>query len=652
MASSKNTRKLLEISISNIPESYNPQALIIKGEKSDGSYFRVDIGRICYIRREKDSGNSFRKAEEYQAGFVDVSSLSLERVKWLRKYLSHILSSGCRAETVRAKLHCIRYFFSFCDFKGSKPTTLEELIFDYQCYQNHLSQRGRMNSMSSLSSLSIYKRLNAARDFIKIAYDLSNTDMLALVPKYRYTASNTTEMRAVSLEDGQAYLQACTSYFNQFADAILQKKYPVHVTPPNSQFDDLYWHAPAGTSLKSLPNCFDEHGDPLAFEKIRNTIQKNFKGRQDKSGFYDNTLIHNRNEWMNKELNSQKIYAYNLCTFCFFQLYLGFTAANVQPTLDLRISDLDLSKIGSSSFAEKHKYRAGRKVKFTAPTHLKREILKYLRLREWVEDLNINKNVEDFLFVSISEKRSLKRMHRNIGYSLVRSSPLFREIPKISSRDIRNLSGEYFIRQSKGKLTLVAKKLNNSIITVAKSYTSIDLETQALEMNQFHEEICTRVRQFNRNTDEPIPIKVSKDCKKERVAAGSCTNLSEKTPLRAKGFNTEAPEPNCGTFESCLFCEYFAIHTDFEDIHKLLSLKDALINASIIRNDPEHHQAVVEPAIFRIDEILELLRQKDISLTELIDEVEQRIEMGIYNEHWERQIQTLITVATNMKCEL
>ena len=35
MASSKNTRKLLEISISNIPESYNPQALIIKGEKSD-----------------------------------------------------------------------------------------------------------------------------------------------------------------------------------------------------------------------------------------------------------------------------------------------------------------------------------------------------------------------------------------------------------------------------------------------------------------------------------------------------------------------------------------------------------------------------------------------------------------------------------------
>lgn len=652
MDSSPNTRKLLEINISNIPESYNPQASIIKGTKADGSYFKVDIGRICYIRREKDSGNSFHKAKEYQAGFVDVSSLSLERVKWLRKYLSHIFSSGCRAETLRAKLHYIRYFFNFCDFNGSKPTTLEELIFDYQCYQNHLFQRGRISGESSLSSSSIYIRLNTARNFLKVAYDLSNTDMLTLVPKYRYTVSNTREMRTVNLEDGQAYLQACILYFNQFADAILQKKYPVNVTPPNSYSDDLYWHAPAGTTLKSLPGCFNEHGDPLPFEDIKNTIKKNFKGRQDKSEFYNKTLIHNRNEWINKELNFQKIYAYNLCTFCFFQLYLGFTAANVQPTLDLRLSDLDLSKIGSSAFAEKHKYRAGRKVKFTAPSHLKREILKYLKLREWAENLKINRDVEDFLFVSISESRSLKRMHRDTGDSLIKSSPLFREITKISSRNIRNLSGEYFIRQSKGKLSLVAKKLNNSIATVAKSYTSIDLETQAVEMNQFHEEICSRVRQFNRNTNEPVPVKVSIDCKTERVAAGSCANLSEKIPLRAKGFNTEAPEPNCGTFESCLFCEYFAIHTDFEDIHKLLSLKDALLHTSIIRNDPEHHQAVVEPALFRIDEIFELLRQKDISITELIDKVEQQIEMGIYNEHWEKQIQTLITVASNMKCEL
>lgn len=647
------TRQLVEINIKSIPDSYEPQTLIVKGTKSDGSSFKVDIGRICYTIREEDGGSSFHKAKNYEAGFVETSSLSLERSVWLRKYLSNIFRSGLREETLRGKLHNVRYFFSFCDFNGSKPTTLDELIFDYQCYQNNLSQRVRMSSESSLSNSSVFHRLNTARNFIQLAFDLSNTDLLALVPKYRYTSSNAEKkIRTTSLLDGQEYLQACILYFGQFSDAILQNKYPVHVTPPNSLCDNLYWHAPAGTSLKKLTNCFDEYGNPLPFENIKHIIEENFKGKQYKSGFYENTLIHNRNDWINKELTFQKVYAYNLCTFCFFQIYLGFTAANVQPTLDLRISDLDLSKIGSSSFAKKHKYRAGRKVKFTAPSHLKREVLKYLKLREWAENLQIHKEAEDFLFASISENRLLKRMDRNTGDSLIKSSPLFRGITKVSSKELRNLSGEYFIRQSKGKITLVAKKLNNSIATVAKSYTSIDLESQAIEMSQFHEKMCVQIRQFNRVTDYPVPVKISKDFKTERTPAGSCANLSEQTPLRATGFNSEAPEPNCGTFESCLFCEYFAVHTDFEDVHKLLSLKNALLTTSIIRNDPEHHKVVVEPALFRIDEIFELLCQSNTNMFELIDEVEEQIEMGIYNEHWKEQMQILTTVASHTKCEL
>lgn len=647
------TRKLVEINIKSIPDSYEPQTLIAIGTKSDGSCFKVDIGRICYTVREEDGGGSSHKAKNYEAGFVDISSFSPERSIWLRKYLSNIFCSGFRDETLRGKLHYIRYFFSFCDFHGSKPTTLDELIFDYQCYQNNLSQRVRMSSESSLGNSSIFNRLNTARKFIQLAFDLSNTELLALVPKYRYTNSNAEKKsRTANLMDGQEYLQACVLYFGQFSDAILQNEYPVHVTPPNTLYDNLYWHAPAGTSLKNLPNCFDEYGNPLPFEDIKDIIEDNFKGKQYKSGFYENTLIHNRNEWINQELTSQKVYAYNLCTFCFFQLYLGFTAANVQPTLDLKISDLDLNKIGSSSFAKKHKYRAGRKVKFTAPSHLKREILKYLKLREWAEDLQIHKEAKDFLFVSISENRLLKRMDRNIGDSLIKSSPLFRGITKISSRELRNLSAEYFIRQSKGRITLVAKKLNNSIATVAKSYTSIDLESQAIEMNQFHEKMCIQIRQFNRSTNDPVPVKISKDYKTERIPAGSCTNLSEKVPLRAKGFNSDAPEPNCGTFESCLFCEHFAVHTDFEDVHKLLSLKNALMTTSIIRNDPEHHKAVVEPALFRIDEIFELLRQSNTHILKLIDDVEEQIEMGIYNEHWKEQMQVLTNVASHTKCEL
>ena len=111
------------------------------------------------------------------------------------------------------------------------------------------------------------------------------------------------------------------------------------------------------------------------------------------------------------------------------------------------------------------------------------------------------------------------------------------------------------------------------------------------------------------------------------------------------GFNNEAPNPSCATFESCLFCEFFAIHIDFEDIHKLLSLKEALLKSSMIRDDPEYHLLSIEPSLFRIDEIINILKGKDNRVIELVDDAEQKIKMQIYNEYWDEHI-NFLTVAS------
>jgi hypothetical protein len=647
-------RTIIEIDTKNIPDVYAPQAVVIKGEKADGSSFKVDIGRICYTIREEDSGNLLHKSKRYVTGLVDTASLSSERVIWLQKFLSDSLSRSWRDETLRAKLHYLRYFFNYCDFDGSKPNTLESLIVEYNSYQTLLYQRGRVSSKSSLSETSIYGRLATARRFIQLAFSLSNAELLQLIPKPRYKTSNITkETRTICLQDSQNYLQACILYFNQFSDAILENRYPISITSSEHPLKDMYWHAPSGTTLKNLPNCFDKSGNPLPFNLIKETLEKNFTNKYSASQFYQKTLIQYRNEWINGYLTSKKIYAYNISTFCFFHIYLAFTAANVQPTLDLKITDLDLTKIGSQSFAKKHKYRAGRKVEFNAPNHLKRALLKYLKLREWAENLGLPEETRNFLFINISEKRTLKRLDRSKANSIIDNSILFKDIIKPNSRELRLLSGEFFIRKSKGKVSLVAKKLNNSIATTAKSYTSIDVDSQAIEMNKYHEEMRYKILKFNRTTSEIIPVKLSTDNTVDRVAAGSCANSLGGSPTRAYGFNNEAPEPICGTFESCLFCEFFTVHIDFEDIHKLCSLKEALLQSSILRNDSEHHQAVIEPAIFRINEILTYLRKKSETSIGIIHEVEEKIEMGVYNEHWNSQIQVLTAaINNNHKCEL
>ena len=217
---------------------------------------------------------------------------------------------------------------------------------------------------------------------------------------------------------------------------------------------------------------------------------------------------------------------------------------------------------------------------------------------------------------------------------------------------IRQLASEFFIRKSKGKVSLVAKKLNNSITTTARSYTSIDIESQAQEMNRYHEELSSQVLYFNRTTHNPLPVAIANENEVERIATGSCTNIAGNPPTRAIGFNSKAPEPTCGTFESCLFCRYYAIHDDFEDIHKILSLREALNAASMIRNDPEHHEVVVKPAIFRIDEILDFVSNNNSGMRKVIRQVEDEIDMGNYNPHWGKQIEILIRQANTSKREV
>ena len=640
MSNSFCNRQLIEISTKQIEDIVDPQYTVIVGSRADGVTFKVDIGRVCYISRENYSGNLRNKTKSYITGLVDKSTLSIERIEWLRRYLREILQKGLRDETIRGHLHSLRYFFDFCDFEGSKPINLDDLASNYKYYQINLYQKVRLSGDKSISATTLYSKLNSARDFIKIAYNLSDIDILSIIPKHRHMGYNSKE-RDSSLEDFKNYLQTCITYFNEFSYAILNKIYPIPVTLKKSLSNDYYWDSTKKSGIKKLPDCFYNSGEPLPFNEIKNILSNYYDCEYAKKDFYQNTLINNRNTWINENLDSRKIYAYNLCTYCFYYIYLAFTAANIQPTLDLKISDLNLENLGLSTFARKHKYRAGRQIEFSAPSHLKRYLIQYLKLREWVDNLKLLGDCEEYLFVRIGEHRQLKRFARSSVSSIDDNTPLFKGIKRITARDIRNLCAEYYLKHSKGNLSLVARKLNNSLTTVAKSYTSINIESQAIEMNQYHEKMSTAILRSNRTNNQAISIKTSTEYDTERIPTGSCSNLSDHKPIRAKGFNKEAPSPSCATFESCLFCEFFAVHIDFEDIHKLLSLREALLKSSEIRDDPEHHLTAIEPSLYRIEEIINILQEKNSEVTSLINDAKQDIDMQIYDKYWSNHIEFL-----------
>lgn len=647
-------REAFELDLKSMSTAKNIQNMILKGVKSDGGIFRVDFGRVCYTKREEDLHSYFDSSNQYTVARVDVSSLSKDRIQWISRYLEYLSKKNLRNESIRSTLYQVKQFFNYCDFEGTQPTTFDDLIVNYQSYQLVLLQKVRS---AIYSASTVYKLLRVNREFIQIAFNLSDAEILAFIPKPRHRET-TLKTRDSSLDDLEKYIQTCILCFNHFADSVLENRYPVQVKLLDSDDEFLYWHAPSIQELKSIPNCLDKAGNLAAFSDIEKALSCYFESDRARKDFYRHSLVRNREKWMNDSFCPRKIYAYNFSVYCFFRIYVAFTAANVQPSLDLKISDLDVSKIGSGSFAKIYKHRAGKKVHFTSSSYLKRLLLKYLKLRSWVNDQEYaqDQEVDDYLFVGISERKKMIRLLQNAGWSTMTNSLFFKRIKPISLREIRGLAGEYVIKQSKGKLSLVAKKLNNTITTVAKSYTSIDLESQAIEMNEFHEGVSLKIQQFNRDTCDIIPINIVEENhvsgKVERIATGSCSNLSSVDPIRATGFNKNAPDPECGTFESCLFCKFFSLHLDFEDIHKLLSLKEALLKTSIIRNDPEHFNVAVEPSIYRISEIVENLQNQKPDTKNLVDDVKNTIEMGIYNDNWTKQIMMLEKVIKESNEEL
>src|SRR5699024_10342312 len=192
---------------------------------ADGGVFRVDIGRVCYTKREKDIHNYFHAANQYEAARIDVSSLSQERIQWVSRYLEYISQKNMRNETIRGILYQLKNFFNYCDFEGTQPTTFDDLIVNYQSYQLVLLQKVRS---AIYSASTVYKLLRVNREFIKIAFNLSDAEILAFIPKPRHRET-TLKTRDSSLDDLEKYIQTCILCFNHFADSVLENRYPVQV---------------------------------------------------------------------------------------------------------------------------------------------------------------------------------------------------------------------------------------------------------------------------------------------------------------------------------------------------------------------------------------------------------------------------------------
>ncbi len=206
----------------------------------------------------------------------------------------------------------------------------------------------------------------------------------------------------------------------------------------------------------------------------------------------------------------------------------------------------------------------------------------------------------------------------------------------------KNVSYAY-INKSGGDTALTAEKLSNTERTVAKNYARPAVDELASQITNLLDAIHSTAIARTRKTDQ-IPVRIINEVRqKETIGVGDCVKRSGLDPRRTAGFTEHAPQPSCRAPETCLFCDFYAVHADEADIRRLLSLRYVII-ATRPDIDHDHWAQKITPTIHRIDEVLTAISQTDSDIPPLISKVREEIKSGHLDQFWGIHFDTLVHI--------
>ncbi|WP_336931261.1 hypothetical protein [Acinetobacter tandoii] len=320
------------------------------------------------------------------------------------------------------------------------------------------------------------------------------------------------------------------------------------------------------------------------------------------------------------KLNQNNAKIANLAITSFINCFVSASALNTSQIYSLKVSDVkDLHSSTKGMRIITTKPRSGYKtVELSLPLKFRKLLLDYLNLREWIIknykfDNNIDES-ENLLFIGLNNTKAIYKDNFIISYSENQHNIFrtwfikhFYEIEWIPLSKLRSTIANIYHNESKN-LNIVAKKLGNTPQIVASSYTEATEFQVLTEMSNTFQSIATSAPIISKNIST-IKLNLADTLNTDM---GHCFSKTPK--LQTIYQDIDLDTPNCSNPISCLFCENYVIHTDKEDIHKLLSAKKVFEMAhsnqsseniflviqkindvldSILNHDPKNEQTMI-----------------------------------------------------------
>lgn len=627
-------------------EVIHPQfAVLMFSNPTDKGMRYLDVGSFCYMRRSTVLPHKVIRP-------VDLSSLDNARIPFVQGLIEHLrLKRNTSASDDFSK---IKLFVDWIDAQ------VQRYAFDdaasmreaYSDYTRHLLYR--MNSsgingqpIKNTSAATLQAR---ARTVLMLATGLSEPEakgVVTCIPKNRGQASH-VNLKLPSIDVQARTFASLINYIDEAHRLLVEGgEFPLHLVSPNGE--SYYLYSMMGESEKSKNAKFSLARMLTQYSKFPSWSQvaehfglagNSAATRIERANYDDNRRRFRKN---NEDLRSCLRRQIGTCAVVAGMLaFIAATGCNLSVVQNLEVDTLEIVPSTQGNRFSGTKARANGKTVYPefgarfAPV-----FKKYLQLRQWI--LN---GIDSSLVFPVGGARSsgVSQAGATAINSLKRL--MTNALPKTSwvtpTQWRKNVSYQY-VKHSGGDMALTAEKLSNTEQTVRQNYSRPALDDFAAEMTGFFESMHQAAINRTRSV-ERISVRITDEKKPEAVTGiGLCEKALVAEPKRALGFTAWAPTPACGDPETCLFCEFYAVHADEEDIRRLLSLR-YLIQATKAQQPFDHWESKFGPTIHRIDEVLSAIQDTDGRIEATIRRVRDEVESGALDPFWSIHFDTLVTV--------
>lgn len=628
-------------------EALHPQNTVIVGDHkvSNGKRY-LDIGALCYRQRKKRSIN---RHGEYQGMYVMPSSIDTDRIAVIGKIIETVRLQKNFISSVgfHARVKC---FFDWIDaqtedYDFSNAASWRRAYIEYT--KNLLARvnasgiRGEPLSIDSAAVLQV-----SARQVLTYATEMHEREVALLATLISQTDRQTHINLKQLSGDTQARTFATLIKFIDESHRILVEggDFPMQLMSPGCENYFLYSLHQNTTKTKnanfSLANflstcpCFPE------WDKVAEHFSIH-----DENYLYRLNYLTFKKRYTQNNVDKRSDFRLQVANHAMTAGMLAFiaaTACNLSVAQELETANTDFlpSTQGQRFYGVKPR-AIGKSVAPEFGARFTPTFRKIIDIRNWLVEgqksprifVVIPKGTNTIGHIGTGAIHSLKR-------TMQKYYPSIAWVPATQWR--KNVSYAY-INKSGGDTALTAEKLSNTEKTVAKKYARPAVDELAVQMTNLLDAIHSTAIARTRNTEHVLVRIISEIRQKETIGVGDCVKRSELAPRRAAGFTEHAPQPSCREPETCLFCDFYAVHADESDIRRLLSLR-YVIMASRPDIDHERWTQKVTPTIHRIDEVLTAVSKADSGMSSLISKVGEEIKAGHMDQFWAIHFDTLVHI--------